>query len=194
MSHTGCGSLKGMRRSASMMSARFAPTRRVRGRSLLAAATALAGAAALAGCGAGQSSETTHVVSTINGVNGAVGNILIRNAYVAGPGIRGASLPLYTSLFNTSPVAERLMSATTPAATSVEVASGRAGSSAAVLVPPNNGIIMQPGTGSLKLVGLTGKLPVGNTILLTLTFARSGQVTLAVPVVAATEVVKNSAS
>lgn len=142
---------------------------------------AAAGAAALlllTGCGAGLRAQTYLEKSTADSTNDAIGFLAIRNLAVTGPPVgtvwpAGADAPMTLTVVNEGAEADTLVSAATPAATSV-----------AVTGPP----LTVPGLGTsdpasvLTLQGLTRELPGGSYIELTMSFERNGSKTMLVPV------------
>lgn len=88
----------------------------------------VAGAAALtglllSGCGTGQISQTSRQVAAVNGANATVGSVDLRDVQVAYPTApagpdalyrQGGAAPLVATLVNTAPVADRLLSVTSP--------------------------------------------------------------------------------
>ncbi len=103
--------------------------RRHRPTGAVVVAGAVVGAIALAGCGAGQITQTDAQVSAVNGVNAVVGVIGVRDGYiefgerVEGANIypRGGAAPLKMSIVNSGIEPDRLVSASSPAAASVEI-------------------------------------------------------------------------
>lgn len=89
----------------------------------------LIGALSLVGCGAGQITQTSSQVAAVDGANAGAGSIAVRNASIelgdeSGGGNvypRGADAPLRMSIANSGTVADRLVSASSPAAGSVEI-------------------------------------------------------------------------
>lgn len=85
----------------------------------------------------------------------------------------------YVAILNTGKTADRLLSATTPAAKRVvileEVPGGRV-PVVAMPVEPMRAIPMRPGARALKLEGLAKPLALGDRFPMTLVFERSGKV------------------
>ncbi|SHN00467.1 copper chaperone PCu(A)C [Cryptosporangium aurantiacum] len=86
----------------------------------------LVGAFALTGCSAGQVAETALKVPSIPGVDAHAGDIAIRNALVAFPSqgydwAAGSDVPLSLRLINNGETADRLVSASSDLASSVEL-------------------------------------------------------------------------
>ncbi len=100
---------------------------------------AIAGSLALAGCGAGQVTQTSSQVASVDGGSGTIGQIAVRDATIAfgsatGAAVypQGGSAPLQATIVNSGASDDRLVSASSPAASSVDitgnptVAAGRA--------------------------------------------------------------------
>ena len=93
---------------------------------------ALIVAVALAGCGAGQLAQTSSQVAAVAGANASVGDIDVRNATIefdsAAQGATvypaGADAPLSMTIVNSGADVERLVAASSPIASSVQI-SGR---------------------------------------------------------------------
>ena len=88
----------------------------------------VAGALAMAGCGAGQITQTSTQVAGVDGAQGTVGAIAIRDAAFAyaktdsaSIHARGEDAPLQLSIVNTAAADDKLVSASSPAARSVRV-------------------------------------------------------------------------
>ncbi len=97
----------------------------------------------------------------------------------------------YALLVNLTDADETLVSASTAAATTVELHEMIMGSGdvmqmrpieGGLVIPSGGAVIMQPGGKHVMLFGLTQELASGTAIDLTLTFARSGEQKLTVPV------------
>ncbi|TQM15798.1 copper(I)-binding protein [Pseudonocardia kunmingensis] len=117
--------MPGDRKDVTLVSdrARRRPTR-----AALAAGT-LIGALALAGCGAGQITQTSDQVAAVEGANATAGQIAVRNATfefdgpVEGDAVHavGADAPLSMTIVNTGAELDRLVSASSPVATTVQI-------------------------------------------------------------------------
>jgi len=142
---------------------------------LLAAGLGLAAVLPLAACGAGTKAETTFEHTTINGLNTASGPILIRDAFVAGPGTQGGSVTAYMALYNTGSEDDQLVSASSTAATSASVPG-------TVTVQPGGGALLTPGNAGVTIHGLKNNVLVGSSVPVTLTFAKAGEVQMLLPV------------
>lgn len=169
---------------------------------------ALVGALALTGCGAGQIAGTAEQVSAVNGSNVGAGDIKVRDAVIVygeqveGDAVysRGADAPLTMTIVNEGADADRLVSASSVWAESVEVGgtteipggravvvegdiavSGATAPGGAPTIAPNTA--PEPGAGAqIVLTGLLDDLRVGPTYEVVLTFDRAGEVRLQVPV------------
>lgn len=148
-------------------------------RALLPVAAVLAAALALSGCAAGQVSQTADQVSAIDGANGTVGYMGVRNALLAtttgSDYAKGSNAPLQLWVSNTGIQADTLTSVTTPAATSVVI----------------NGVATIPGqtlkdftgaTNAITLKGLTSNIGYGQSVPITFAFASAGRLTVNVPI------------
>jgi copper(I)-binding protein len=171
-------------------------------------AAALIAAAALTGCGAGQVAGTAQQVSNTTGGNAQVGPLALRTVAIAfGEDVeggaayrRGDDAPINMTVVNEAGEADELLSVSTPIAESVEVTgtteipSGRslvvggdtqqqgAGSpGGAPVTTPQPREEGEP-TASIVLVGLREDVRSGISYPITFTFARAGDVTVAVPV------------
>lgn len=171
-------------------------------------AAALIAAAALTGCGAGQVAGTAQQVSNTTGGNAQVGPLALRTVAIAfGEDVEGGAVyrrgddaPINMTVVNEAGEADELLSVSTPIAESVEVTgtteipSGRslvvggdtqqqgAGSpGGAPVTTPQPREEGEP-TASIVLVGLREDVRSGISYPITFTFARAGDVTVAVPV------------
>jgi copper(I)-binding protein len=93
-------------------------------------AGAMMGAVALAGCGAGQITQTAEQTAAVNGASATVGQIAVRNAQIefdtaaadrAPTYAAGANAPLEMVIVNTGDAPDRLVSASSPVASSVQI-------------------------------------------------------------------------
>jgi copper(I)-binding protein len=86
-------------------------------------------AVALAGCGAGQITQTSRQVAAVEGANAGAGQIAVRNATIEfdeaahGAAIypAGAAAPLQMTIVNSGTEVDRLIAASSPIASSVEI-------------------------------------------------------------------------
>ena len=142
---------------------------------VLAVGIGLAAVLPLTACGAGNKAETTFEHTTINGLNTASGPILIRDAFVAGPGTQGGSMTAYMALYNTGSEDDQLTSASSSAASSVSLPG-------TVNVQAGSGALLTPGNAGLTIDGLKNTVFVGSSIPVTLNFAKAGAVQMLLPV------------
>jgi copper(I)-binding protein len=90
---------------------------------------AMIAAVALAGCGAGQITQTSRQVAAVEGANAGAGRIAVRNAVIEfdeaahGAAIypAGAAAPLQMTIVNSGAEVDRLIAASSPIASSVEI-------------------------------------------------------------------------
>ena len=154
----------------------MSPTRRPLARVAASASVLLL----LTGCGTGLRAQTYLEKSTADSTNDAIGFLAIRNLAVLGPPVGtsypvGADAPMKITVVNEGGEEDRLLSASSPAATSV----GVVGPSPTLTVPPLGP--SEPAYG-LVLEGLTRELPGGTYVDVTLQFERNGSKTMLVPV------------
>jgi copper(I)-binding protein len=194
-------------------------TARIRPIRAAAVVGALIGAVALAGCGAGQVAQTAEQVAAVGGASANVGPIAVRNAEIEfdnpthGAAVYqpGGSAPLEMVIVNTGAEADRLIAATSPIATTVQVTGTREipGGRALVIegappAPAPTGVPGAPGAtpaapttpatpttapeagaerqASIVLTGLHEEIQAGRTYPLVLTFERAGDLRFEVPV------------
>lgn len=175
---------------------------------------AMIGAVVLAGCGAGQITQTSQQVAAINGANATAGAIAVRNAqfefdtaaHGAAIYLAGASAPLEMSIVNTGTQADRLVAASSPVASAVEITGDAAvpggqvltieGAPVAVPAAPPAAEATAPAlpttptvtatgetrTASVVLTGLRQDLQAGPTYPVVLTFERAGELRVDVPI------------
>jgi copper(I)-binding protein len=90
---------------------------------------AMIAAVAVAGCGAGQITQTSRQVAAVEGAGATAGQIAVRNATVEFDGAAegaavypaGGNAPLQMVIVNTGAELDRLVAASSPVATSVEI-------------------------------------------------------------------------
>ena len=134
---------------------------------------------ALAGCEAGFNAPTLAFHPAANGYNTVVGGVTVDDAFVLGPPI-GSLLPaggqagVFLSLAAQN--SDRLVSATSGAASSVQLTNGP------VTLTPGTLVDLSGPAPQIVLNGLTSPLSGGQTVQLTLIFATAGAVTLQLPV------------
>lgn len=143
-------------------------------------AAGLAAALLLSGCAAGQISQTAQQVAAIDGGNATVGTIGVRNVLLATPPAAnyppGAEIPVLAVLSNDGISPDTLTGVSTPAG-EVRLSSNK------IVVPPRS-LIQLTGDGaqSVRLAGLKRALCYGQSIPLTFSFEKAGQVTLNVTI------------
>ena len=148
-------------------------------RVLVPVVAALAAVVLVSGCAAGQISQTANQVAAIDGGNGTIGQIGVRNALLATPTgadyAKGADAPLLMWVSTAGLNSDTLTAVSTPAAASVQI----------------NGTATVPGqsladfTGSkvtFTLKDLTSTISYGESIPVTFAFASAGSLTVNVPV------------
>lgn len=146
------------------------------------AAVALALALGVAGCGTGLRAQTYEERATADSTNEAVGALALRGVRVLAPPngtsyAVGSDATVALTVVNQGSQADRLTTATSDAADSVEIldATGKAGTFS---VPPQASV----SSGALVLHGLKREVRPGTYVSLTLTFADNGSRQLLVPV------------
>lgn len=172
-----------------MLSAVQRPARRTSA----AVAAAVLVAVALTGCGAGAVTQTSTQASAVNGSVGQIGNLVVRDATIAAASTLagaayqpGGSAPLNLTLVNTGSTADKLVSASSPVAGSVQItgdATIPAGT--AVAVGNNSGAAGRALAGrtiAIKLNGLVGPIRAGLTYPVTFRFEKAGELTTKLPV------------
>jgi copper(I)-binding protein len=142
------------------------------------AGMALAGvavAALLAGCATHPVQSQEH--SSIAGQNASVGPILIRDASIrltsGGQGV------LDVALYNSGADADSLTGVTSSAAAAITLPMG-----GTVALPPQAGVFLNTPPDEIMLGALTGSPLPGQSLPVTLTFAKAGTLNLVVPVLA----------
>ena len=135
----------------------------------------------IAGCEAGTNAPSLQWHQPTDGTFRTVGNITISNAFVLGAPIgsallRGQNAGLFLGLVNTGS-ADRLISVTAP------------GTARSVLLPGNqitlrmqHAVLLTGPRPTVILQNLLRPLTGGSVVIITLTFAVAGQVTIKVPV------------
>lgn len=178
-----------------MSSARLRPLAILR--PVLLAGLALA---MVAGCGVGQNTQMSRQEAAVNGGNGDAGTIAVRNAALAYPDgdehfyPTGSDAELVATIANTGRDDDELISASTPAATSVEIEGQRG-------LPAQRTLRAVAADGDTKnakaglanseiritLKDFAEDVKPGRTIQLTLLFRMAGEVTIDVPIAAPDE-------
>jgi copper(I)-binding protein len=158
--------------------------RKTRGR--IAARRAVIGAVALlvpalAGCEAGMNAPTLDFHPASNGAHATVNQISVNNLFVLG-GASGSPIPaggsagVFLALSNTGTTADTLTGISAPGvATAVKL-------DRPVNLAPGGSALLTGPAPEVVLTGLTRPLAGGQAIVLTLEFARSGELTVKVPV------------
>ncbi len=156
-----------------------------------------AAALALSGCGAGPSAQTAQQVAAVNGSNGEVGPIVLRDTVFAYPGGENVfgyqvsdEVPLGVTIVNESDTPDQLVSVTSPVARSVVVegrttiAGGDAVTSIADATAISTGAPGQAQSRQLRIVLTDLREPIrpGVNTPVTFRFREAGEVTLTVPV------------
>lgn len=130
------------------------------------------------GCAAGQIAETAEEVPAVNGNEGGVGPIQLRNVTLAFPpgGVyrAGSDARVEFAVVNEANKPDRLVSVSSPAA--------RGSQTPSVAIKPQSIVRAGDGGPEVKLTGLTKELRASQTVDVTFTFASAGRVTLLVPV------------
>jgi copper(I)-binding protein len=112
---------------------------------------ALIASVALAGCGAGQITQTSRQVAAVEGANAGAGQVAVRNATIEfdapahGDAVypAGADAPLHMTIVNAGTEVDRLVAASSPVASSVQV----------------SGVLRIPGGRTLAIEGAPAPLP-----------------------------------
>ncbi len=149
-------------------------------RPVLTASTMIASVVLLAGCGVGQSPQTYQYKAQSNATNANAGLLMaLRNVHLTAVNqgqsyAKGEDATVAMVLVNSSTTEDVLQSASSPAASSVELQ----GADGAFVLPGGQSVQDY----SLKLVGLTEELFPASFVELTMVFKNAGSVTLSVPV------------
>ena len=147
------------------------PTKRTAGLSIAAAA----GVLVLAGCGSGLHPQTYEARAAANSTNVDSGPLSVRHVYVPAPGkdgyAIGANADVVLSAATRAGTEDRLVSATSADAASVEVPDG--------LVVPVNGLLLDA---RITLTGLKKIVRSSDYVDLQLTFSSGATVTVNTPV------------
>jgi copper(I)-binding protein len=168
------------------------PTGRVRTATLVATLLGTA-ALALSGCSAGAVTQTDTTVTSVYGSQAQVGEMLLRDVTMdPGPQVvvpAGATVTLRGTLVNQALASDQLVSVSTPYAAQIRAEGFTTipGNSATRMVGSVPGPVGPPsptqvnGTMRITLAGTSQVLHEGPTYPVTFTFARSGSVTVPVP-------------
>lgn len=162
------------------MSPRRTTARRLVAPRVTVPAVGVAAALLLGGCGIGQKAQTYQERTVGDATNTAVGSIAVRNIAVLGPrsGVtltKGSDAQLVFTMVNDGPQDDVLLSASTPAATSVVIS----GPTPRLQLPR---LTDADPRYTMTLNGLTRDLQTGEYVDLTLEFQRNGTRSLLVPV------------
>ena len=144
------------------------------------ACVALLAAIPLTACAAGYQAETSRERTTLTSVTAAKGYLTLRNIFFVGPASAGEDLPLYLAIFNGGTANDKLLSVSSSASSGGFVPASNA-------INANGKLFYNQGDGSVpELTGMKGLVRVGQTVTVTLTFQQAGELTLDVPIEAAT--------
>jgi len=144
--------------------------------------------AVLAGCSSGQVNTSGDEVSAVNGATGHVQQLDILNAAIAFPPgdgrsyEPGQSAPLVFSITNAGVQGDKLVSISSPAASSVTLKGAQDILGGRKIVARTSGAADEPATLTATMQSLTTVVKPGPTVSVTFTFARSGSLTLPIPV------------
>jgi copper(I)-binding protein len=133
-----------------------------------AVAGAVLGAMALAGCGAGQVAQTAEQVAAVTGANANVGQIAVRDVSIVFPedaeeGERadlypaGGTAPLQMSIVNFGSAPDRLVSASSPAAASVQI-------NGASEIPAGQNVVVEGEAAEAAGAGAPAPTPTGGPV------------------------------
>jgi copper(I)-binding protein len=146
----------------------------------------------LAGCGTGQQTQTSMQLSAVDGAQGQIGPIAVRNAQLVYPKggehfyRRGTDAPLTAVIVNTGTTADELTSVSSPAAEVVQIEGQRTvpGQRTLRAVASSEDATPELSQGQVRitLVNLVQDVNPGKTTQITLLFRQAGEVTLQVPV------------
>lgn len=167
-------------------------TERFRPARVALVAGAVVGALALAGCGAGQISQTADQVAAVSGANVTEAQLAIRNAEIEYPATAtqsialyraGADAPLSMTIVNESDLPDRLISASSPVAGSVQLVGDTLLPSQKALVLGGRDVTAPPNARAVEatLVGLNQDLNAGLSYDVVLVFERAGAITVSMP-------------
>ena len=158
--------------------------------------TLAVGAPLLAGCGTGQVAQTARQVSAVDGAQGDVGQIAVRNAMLVYPQggehfyRRGEDAPLTVVIVNSGVPEDELTSVRSPAAEAVQVEGQRSLQPLHTLraVAPSKdadqsgGSELTQGQITIVLVNLVEDVKPGKPVPVTFLFRQAGELTLDVPI------------
>ena len=161
---------------------------RITAKAALGAVLTAGAITALVGCSAGQVNTTANEVSAVNGATGQLQQLNILNATVAHPdgdaqGYQpGESAQLDFTITNAGGESDKLVSISTPAAKGVTLKGQTDIAGGTKLVASTSGGTDELGRLTATMEGLTTSVKPGPTVNVTFTFARSGALTLPLPV------------
>jgi copper(I)-binding protein len=125
----------------------------------------------LAACGTGKASGATTRIDDLE----------ITRAFAYEP-ITAASGAAYFRIDNTGTLADTLVEAVSPAARGATFHGGSMAHLNALPLPPGGHVVLEPGGTHLMLTDFTALPHAGDSLTVTLRFARAGSVTLKLPV------------
>ncbi|AMW14564.1 hypothetical protein A4E84_36870 [Streptomyces qaidamensis] len=139
---------------------------------------------ALTGCGSDEGFDPQQWDAP--GQNAKVGSVLVRYAHIAeprgGPWRPGDDVPVYMWLYNKGPETDRLMSASTPAARSVQMVDGQGEPlSGGFSLPVDDLQELESGKTHLVLRDLRQVVRGGDFLEFTVRFEKSGSVSFKLP-------------
>jgi copper(I)-binding protein len=144
------------------------------------ACVALLAAIPLTACAAGYQAETSRERTTLTSVSAAKGNLTLRNIFFVGPASSGENMPLYLAIFNGGTSSDKLMSISSSSFSGGFVPSDTS-------IQGNGQKYYNEGDGDVpQLIGAKNLVRVGQTVNVTLNFQQAGELTITVPVEAAT--------
>lgn len=160
---------------------------RITAKAALGAVLTAGAITALVGCSAGQVNTSGDEVSAVNGATGHLKQLDILNATIAHPQgdaqtyQPGDSAPLDFTVTNAGGQSDKLVSVSTPAAKNVMLKGQTDIAGGTSLVASTSGGD-ERGRLTVTMEGLTQAVKPGPTVEVTFTFARSGALTLPLPV------------
>jgi len=156
--------------------------------------SALLAAPLLAGCGTGQVSQTAVQQSSVDGAQGTIGPIAVRNAMIVYPEggqrfyPRGSNAPLSLTVANTGTSEDELAGVASDVAGAVRIEGQQAlrgqGTLNAIAPSGATGAGGSLGRGQVRIVltGLTEDVRPGKTVRVRLLFRQAGELTMDIPV------------
>ena len=119
--------------------------------------------------------------TTARGASATAGDLIIENAFAFEP-ITAASGAAYFRVRNKGSVADTLLEASSPAARAASFHGSNMGHLEVLEIPPGGEVELKPGATHLMLTDFSAPPAAGDSLELSLRFARAGTVTLRVPV------------